>query len=240
MSLEKVIFFTFLVLTKHASSYPNEELVNNVLEKLNEYQEENKRDIQWLKHENEKLKSQNHHLGDKIINLEQENKHLKNDINSIQTNANRVYEAPLGSIIAWTPMPDADTLNPTSLPEGWVLCDGSVIEGGIWDGRTTPNLNGEKRFLRGGEAEEVLTLEDEKTNYRDIFFLPHGNGDEGNEHLFHCSDYAAKTLYELQVYSNDDRKDDFLCQHWGGDETRPKNMNVLWIMKVIDLATREK
>ena len=149
MSLEKVIFFTFLVLTKHASSYPNEELVNNVLEKLNEYQEENKRDIQWLKHENEKLKSQNHHLGDKIINLEQENKHLKNDINSIQTNANSVYEAPLGSIIAWTPMPDADTLNPTSLPEGWVLCDGSVIDGGIWDGRKTPNLNGEKRFLRG-------------------------------------------------------------------------------------------
>ena len=239
--MQRVMFLTFLLFTTYVSSYANnEEGLKNILDKLNEFTEENKRDVEWLKQENLKLKSQNYHLESRMGVLEQENKGLKSDISSVQTNRVGMYEAPLGSIIAWTPMPDANTLNPTSLPEGWVLCDGSVIEGGIWDGRTTPNLNGEKRFLRGGETEEVLTLEDEKTNYRDIFFLPHGTGNEANEHLFHCSDYAAKTLFELEVFSNDDRTDDFLCQHWGGDETRPKNMNVLWIMKVIDEATRGK
>ena len=126
-----------------------------------------------------------------------------------------------------------DTLNPTSLPSGWVFCDGLKIEGGIWDGRTTPNLNGERRFLRGGNENDVLKLEDEETNYRDIYFLPdftHDNGDRG--HAFSCSDYGGEELFALEIESLDDNPDDFLCERKGGDENRPKNMNILWIMKV--------
>lgn len=57
MPVDKVIFFTLLFLTKYGSSLPNQELIDNVLEKMSEYQEETKRDIQWLKEENEKLES---------------------------------------------------------------------------------------------------------------------------------------------------------------------------------------
>ena len=39
---------------------------------------------------------------------------------------------PLGSIIPWTPYPDLNTDNPSNLPVNWQLCDGSVINQGIW------------------------------------------------------------------------------------------------------------
>ena len=216
----KLIFLT-LALNHLAANTSSSILSNESLNKILQ-------DIEFLKQENE-------NLGDKVRQLEQENKNLQNEVKHvIAKNTNLLYEAPIGAIIAWTPKPDANTLNPTNLPSGWVLCDGSKIEGGIWDGRMTPNLNGEKRFLRGGEVEDVLKLEDEKTNYRDIFFLPHytGYSKTSKGHYFKCSDYDGTKLYGLEIKSQDGTNDDLLCQHKGDDETSPKNMNILWIMKI--------
>ena len=63
--------------------------------------------------------------------------------------------------MAWTPLPDSDISNESSIPDDWQACDGSVIREGLWAGRTVPDLNNEKRFLRGGVEVDVLTLEDE-------------------------------------------------------------------------------
>ena len=228
MTLEKVLVVTilFYFLAKHVSSVHSDENIEKILQELNVFKQKALKDIEWLKQENVNLLGKNNDLVQKISKMAQEN-----DILKIKSNS--MYEAPIGAIVAWTPKPDKDTLNPTSLPSGWVFCDGSKIEGGIWDGRTTPNLNGERRFLRGGNENDVLKLEDEETNYRDIYFLPdftHDNGDRG--HAFSCSDYGGEELFALEIESLDDNPDDFLCERKGGDENRPKNMNILWIMKV--------
>ena len=56
--------------------------------------------------------------------------------------------------------------------------------------------------------------------------------DEASHHHFKCSDYGGTKLYGLEIDSQDGGNDDFLCQHNGDNETSPKNMNVVWIMKV--------
>ena len=66
-----------------------------------------------------------------------------------------------GTIAAWTPRPDSETSD-LELPHGWIECDGSVIpEPSIWAGKRLPNLNAERRFLRGGSKIGALTLEDD-------------------------------------------------------------------------------
>ena len=44
-----------------------------------------------------------------------------------------------------------------------VRCDGNTIpEPSIWAGKLTPDLNGEKRFLRGNSDSNVLNLEEDQ------------------------------------------------------------------------------
>ena len=46
------------------------------------------------------------------------------------------------------------------LPEGWLRCDGSTVpHGSIWAGLTTPDLNGQNLFLRGGGDHQALEME---------------------------------------------------------------------------------
>ena len=62
-----------------------------------------------------------------------------------------VHLAPIGTISAWVTKPTKETREDemVSLPDGWVRCDGATIpEPSVWAGQLTPNLNGEKRFLR--------------------------------------------------------------------------------------------
>ncbi len=48
-----------------------------------------------------------------------------------------------------------DSEEVATLPDGWMKCDGSTIDMGPWKTFTTPNLNGENRFLRGGTPLEM-------------------------------------------------------------------------------------
>jgi len=54
---------------------------------------------------------------------------------------------PIGTIVAWL----KNYTNTPSLPEGWVECNGQVINDAEspYNGQTAPNLNGNNRFLRG-------------------------------------------------------------------------------------------
>ena len=109
------------------------------------------------------LHTQNINTEKNLEKLMLENELLKEKVEILNDDLSRFDSevAPIGTIVAWTPKPDQDTLNPVDLPNGWVLCDGSVITHGIWAGRSTPDLNGRKRFLRGGSYEDVLTEENQ-------------------------------------------------------------------------------
>ena len=74
--------------------------------------------------------------------------------------------APVGTITAWIMnVKDGDGGTIADLPDGWVRCDGTLIpfgSGSIWDGKRTPDLNGERRFLRGGPDGDMLKLEEDQ------------------------------------------------------------------------------
>lgn len=61
--------------------------------------------------------------------------------------ANRFGTVPIGAIVAWL----HDFAGVPSLPPEYWLCDGSSISDSesLLNGATTPNLNGNKNFLRG-------------------------------------------------------------------------------------------
>ena len=79
-----------------------------------------------------------------------------------KTNALETKTSPVGSIVAWVPHVDSGDPN-ENLPNGWVRCDGSVIPlPSIWAGRHSPDLNGKRKFLRGGQdATSALDMEDD-------------------------------------------------------------------------------
>ena len=117
------------------------------------------------------------------------------------------------------------------LPPGWQRCDGSTIEHpSPWAGRLTPDLNNEKRFLRGGHDNEQLTLEEDAVqshnhNYEDrhaAFMRP--QDPDANHNCVYQMDYRDN---EVQIcYTT---RSTALT---GGGETRPKNMNVIFIIRV--------
>ena len=67
---------------------------------------------------------------------------------------------PIGTISAWTMKVTVSSVEVEDIPAGWQRCDGSVIlEPSIWAGERTPDLNNERRFLRGGSDDSVLFCE---------------------------------------------------------------------------------
>ena len=68
------------------------------------------------------------------------------------------HGAPIGTISAWTMKVTVSGVEVGDIPDGWQRCDGSVIlEPSIWAGERTPDLNNERRFLRGGSDTSVLS-----------------------------------------------------------------------------------
>ena len=141
-------------------------------------------------------------------------------------------------------------------------CDGDTIpEPSIWAGKLTPDLNGEKRFLRGNTDGNVLNLEeDQMQDHKHIFTDPgHGHpfvdkymGDgPDNTHLGPTKeDYkgyrwdashnvrTSNTATGAKVKCFAITKVDFCLNTQVenvsggriGSETRPRNMNVIFIM----------
>jgi len=69
-------------------------------------------------------------------------------------------------VVAWFPPP-----NQEEPPKGWVRCDGKVINEGKspFDGENSPNLNGEKLFLRGSkDIERVQKKKPQETKLENI------------------------------------------------------------------------
>merc|ERR1719239_1782729 len=165
---------------------------------------------------------------------------------------NTLHLAPIGTISAWVTKPSKETRKNemVSLPDGWVRCDGSTIpEPSVWAGQLTPNLNGEKRFLRGASDSEVLTMEDDQMQDH-----KHQVSDPGHSHSYDDK-YPEHPANDNGFWGpkGADKEDERFDHshpsisdpnHTGmtvegvssgyrsGTETRPKNMNVIYIMRV--------
>merc|ERR1719458_1270097 len=131
-----------------------------------------------------------------------ENKaYIEQNTANIDENAdiiNKLHLAPIGTISAWVTKPTKETREDemVSLPEGWVRCDGATIpEPSVWAGQLTPNLNGERRFLRGASDSEVLNLEE----------------DQMQDHKHQVSDPGHFHKYDDKYSNHADGEDG----HWG-------------------------
>ena len=128
-------------------------------------------------------------------------------------------------------------------------CDGSVIPApSPWKGQRTPNINGEERFLRGGlDGVQLHTEEDSLQAHT------HGVSDSGHSHGY---DDKYPNFYDgIHGYwgstSADKKSNRFDKSHSSttntatsnikvtdvsgartSGETRPKNIRVVYIMKV--------
>ena len=142
--------------------------------------------------ENQELKDELRWMNDVITNnisqlfdgIQKLSEKHNTDISNIEQDLNNLREMPLGTILPWVTKPSKEAGNPvSSLPNGWVRCDGHVIpEPSIWAGTNTPNLNGEGRFLRGSDDVNQLTLEDD-TMQDHIHADPgHTHADTGHSH----------------------------------------------------------
>jgi len=191
---------------------------------------------------------------------------LNKNITELQDALDDIHISPLGSIIAWVTKPEEDADNERlSLPDGWVPCNGEPIpEPSIWAGRHTPDLNGEKRFLRGGDYTSQLNMEEDMVQ-------EHKHAENEHSHDTIANATSSVTISDKYYYHHDSVHDDAngqgfyepnsspsyhdytvypdvtvniynakaTCGTQGvaegyrhGDETRPKNMNVQWIMRV--------
>lgn len=136
---------------------------------------------------------------------------------------------PVGSIVAWHP----DLfVGGASLPPEWAPCDGQILNDSEspLDGVQLPDLNGERRFLRGDATSGAI---------------------EDDQLQSHQHSYSTRILFNgehvpgVSSYSGPDnlgngRHDDFTGEPVEssagpvrrGDETRPRNMSVRWIIRV--------
>merc|ERR1712130_363953 len=188
--------------------------------------------------------------------IQQLNNVISNDIAELNQKVNHIAQlkhslAPLGTIIAWVTKP-AKVFDQgiASLPNGWIRCGGSTIpQPSIWAGQLTPNLNGEKRFLRGGPDAQVLTMEEDQMQDH-----KHGLYDPGHTHSYDDKypNYDANEQGTIGPAKSDKLNDRYDKSHprttgktstgmkvqsvssgfRHGSETRPKNMNVIYIMRV--------
>ena len=164
-------------------------------------------------------------------------------------------EVPIGTILSWVVKVDNNGGEIASLPDGWLRCDGSTIPAGsIWAGKSLPDLNGEKRFLRGGSDSDVLTMEEAQLE----------NHDHSASASAHVSDPGHTHSYQFEsghLWEGDNADDRAMITSMNsvtgtsnssttgisvsvsvdvgsvtrastGSETRPKNMNVIYIMRV--------
>lgn len=136
---------------------------------------------------------------------------------------------PIGSIIAWY------CENPsTNPPSGWVKCNGqtiSVTRGSYLDNLDTknnstfivPNLNGSKRFLRGGNEAGVEESDSVKNHTHGITVGQAWSGSTQAPPLTSAIDNVHGTT-STSIFNT--------ISGGGGTETRPINMSVIWIIRV--------
>ena len=179
------------------------------------------------------------------------------EINTLGVEVDELVVMPIGSIISWVMKVDSNG-DFVDLPDGWIRCDGSTIpHGSIWAGKRVPNLNGEKRFLRGGSDDDALTLEDDmllnhehyvdytqshnhgfEEWYTDVGENAHGSYGPCESHINDNGEMYSRKCYKDPRYPTTNAQNIYVDvqgvdnKYASGFEVRVKNMNVIWIMRV--------
>jgi len=174
---------------------------------------------------------------------------MSKSYNDVTETDELIFGAPIGTILSWVPKVDqAGSLLP--IPDGWVPCNGSSITKGPFAGGTTPDLNGPGLFLRGGDENRVLEVEESK-------LMEHGHVDPGHSHS--CSLTSKAAAHQHKEYFGREYNEDGHFTSWetvdittscdvasqssnlggvdtnnvnAGDENRPANMKVVYIIRI--------
>ena len=112
-----------------------------------------------------------------------------------------------------------------------MLCDGSEITEGVWAGHTTPDINVSRRFLRGGDVADALTTESDSVNTEGLTVADNMYYEGG------CQGGSSQ-IGRSGAGTCRDCSDDYYCQFRrsiegsSATETKPINMNVVFIIKI--------
>jgi len=165
-----------------------------------------------------------------IADLKAEMEVVKKNFTAVEGEIGQLpsLKMPFGTIMAWVPSPSKDANGEFSvtdpvIPEGWARCDGTTINDGPWAGHTLPNLNHEHYFLRGGNDDDALEFESD--SIRSHYHSYHDRWAEW--HDGHSTHRVGR--------GNDGRSEESDSRStgsYGGGETRPKNMKVVWLMRI--------
>jgi hypothetical protein len=135
---------------------------------------------------------------------------------------------PVGSIIAWHETPDNVTLDKSQVGPGerWMRCNNQEVtdKDSPFYKQRLPDLNGAKRFLRGGKSSghpepSMVKQHQHKAPTGRVYTIYRQGGNEGIHGPRGSLTFDGKD-------STGDMKSG------GGNETRPINMAVVWIIRV--------
>ena len=164
------------------------------------------------------------------------------------------------------PSPGERNATNATIPSGWQQCDGSLITEGPFTGLFTPDLNGERYFLRGGDESAVTTKENDMvhdhTHDVDDPGHRHSTGSDGGKtsdlpvalddknldtragNRPGCFETQGSGCTKWQFHTASDHSHTVNSANSGvsvgsvsssynkGSETRPKNMAVIYIMRI--------
>ena len=176
-------------------------------------------------------------------------------LEAIESRLQQLPEVPIGTIVAWhehfpntPPFPDDGR---------WMRCDGSRVNDpkSPYHNLHVPKLNGDRRFLRGG-LESGLEESDDLRTLQVASFMP-GESPAGNTPYTHgpvnvkgdgsvqLIDESARTRTAHRddnvkkprgLYGGANKGDAnrlfFSFDNSGNSEVRPKNMSVVWIIRI--------
>eukprot|EP00092_Neocalanus_flemingeri_P027715 GFUD01030086.1.p1 GENE.GFUD01030086.1~~GFUD01030086.1.p1 ORF type:complete len:210 (+),score=52.83 GFUD01030086.1:54-683(+) len=132
------------------------------------------------------------------------------------------HDSSLGTITAWIP-----TTTRPDPPAGWVVCNGTTIREGDWQGQKTPNLTG--AFLMGANYLEAKTFSDVKIKQGNITAsLEAELGNENNAYPGFC---LQKEKIDVDGCANGQRYENKVTIRKKDDDPLVNNVEVLWIMK---------
>jgi len=191
------------------------------------------------------------------IKMQENDQHymeVSNQISELEEMLDQMTLLPVGSIIAWS----GRVLSKKDLPVGWQMCDGSKINEGPMINEMTPDLNAEGRFLRGGTEFTSWTYQDQMmaSHQHNISDPGHKHSDSGHHHRYedrgsrysyrgddasdrrhsevdYWNSYNTATGHaNIQSANTGIKVENPISNITVGDEIRPKNMQVQWIIKI--------
>jgi len=166
----------------------------------------------------------------------------------------------VGAIIPWIPRGPDPGNNPVTtleIPEGWQRCDGSVINNthSPFFGLNVPDLNGEGYFIRGSDDSNAATFQHDsfrshghtatasgsQAEHNHVVATASSNRQENSSQPYpdtrwswcyetqgsHCADYSSGVRSVAPAVTVS-----VAVQNTGDEETRPKNMAAVYIMRI--------